>query len=132
MTPILVLIAVAFAAWWFAKEKSSRFPQRLDALRRSLQLHAQARQATDPFGADDLNRLASDLQEAVSLCNDSVDAVHARWSALRPQLLHLTSEDILNRVDLFYIPEREEYKAAIFNVVATLDKKEQAALKRPA
>lgn len=126
MTEILLLVAAIFGIWIFKNSKTKQYPNRLLELEQALQTHAALRlhRNEDAQTSQNLELLAKDLQRAQYLVNDGNDSVRSNWSRLRPQILHLTSEDTLKSVDLFYTDRREEFKAAVYDLVSRLDKME--------
>lgn len=119
----MLLLAAAGIAMFFAVQAARRraYPHRLMELGQALKLHAAARKHTDREGADELVRLAEDLALAQSLANGSDEGLQSQWHRLRPQLLHLTSESALQRVDLFHSDRRYAIQQAVYDLVARLD-----------
>lgn len=119
----MLLLAAAGLAVFFAVKAARRraYPHRLMELEQALRLHAAARKHTDREGADELVRLAEDLALARGLVNGSDEGLRAQWHRLRPQLLHLTSESALQRVDLFHSDRRHAIQQAVYDLVTRLD-----------
>jgi hypothetical protein len=128
MTEFLLLAAVALVGLWIYKaSKAKKFPNRLHELEQALQTHADLRlhRNKDTIGSAELTKLAEALRRSQHLLNEGSESVHANWSKLRPQILHLTSEDALNSVDLFYSDRRDEFKFALYHLVGRLDELER-------
>ena len=120
----LLLLVVAGVAAFFAVKAARRrsYPHRLMDLEQALKLHAAARRQTDPQGAGELIQLADDLAYSQRLVNGSGgEALRTEWRRLRPQLLHLTSESALQRVDLFYSDRRHSIQQAVYDLVTRID-----------
>lgn len=121
---ILVLVAAGVGIWMFKKSKTSRYPHRLFELQQALNNHADLllHRNHDEETATELSRLAEHLKLALQLPREPAEFVRQHWMLARPHLLHLTSEDALKRVDLFYSDRREPTKAALYDLIGRLDK----------
>jgi hypothetical protein len=129
MTELLFIAAALVGLWIYKTSRTNKLPNRLLELEQALQTHADLRlhRNKDVAGSAQLTELAAALRRSQHLLNESNESVRANWSRLRPQMLHLTSEDALKSVDLFYTDRREEFKAAIYHLIGHLDKLERKA-----
>jgi uncharacterized membrane protein YccC len=125
MIEILFLVGVAIAFWAFSKSKSKKHPQRLYEIEQELRKQADLwlHRNKDVATSNELNQYADAIKTAQLLANESSESVRQKWSPLRPHLLHLSSEEALKRIDLFYSDRQPEFKAAIYDLVSRLDKK---------
>ncbi|MCK9688464.1 hypothetical protein [Scleromatobacter humisilvae] len=119
---LLLLVAAGIVVFVGLKAARSRtYPHRLMDLEQALRLHATARRQSDPEGAAELMQLADDLAHAQRLVNGGDMALRAEWRRLRPQLLHLTGEAALQRVDLFYSDRKNSIQQAVYDLVKRID-----------
>jgi len=102
MAELMLLIAALIGLWLFKSSKAKRYPNRLLELEQALQTQADLRlhRNKDAETSCQLAKLAEDLKRAQYLLNEGSESVRSNWPRLRPQMLHLTSEEILTRVDL--------------------------------
>ncbi|MES2384341.1 MAG: hypothetical protein V4593_07320 [Pseudomonadota bacterium] len=128
MTEILLLVGAAIAFWAFSKSTSKKHPHRLSEIEQALRKQADLwlHRNKDVASSNELIQYADALKEAQFLANESSESMRQKWEAIRPHVLHLTSEDSLKRMDLFYSDRQQEFKAALYELVTRLDKKASA------
>jgi leucyl aminopeptidase len=123
----VLLLAAGFwgAVFAFKNMKKAKHPQRLFELENALQNHADLAmyRNQDPETAQELEELLTHLKSARGLVNAPTEAVSGEWRTIRRSLLHLTSEPLLKRVDLFYTDRRDDIKAAVYALISAVDKR---------
>jgi hypothetical protein len=123
MAELLIFVVALVGFCIYKASKAKKHPNRLLELELALRTHADLwlHRNKDASASAEMTMLADDLRSARQLLNEGSESVHASWSRLRPQVLHLTSERALKSVDLFYTDRREEFKAAVYDLTNRLD-----------
>ena len=124
MNEIFFIAALAFGIWIYRTSKIKKYPNRLHEVEQALKIQADLwlYRNKDVQASGEFRQLAIDLKTAQSLLNEGAESVRAHWWCIRPQIFQLTSEEGLKKIDFFYSDRREEVKAALYDLVARLDK----------
>ena len=113
----------------YKRWKRASYPDRIVEMWSALDTQADLyrHRNKDPATADQLAAHAANLKHAQLLVNASNDAVAQDWPKVRHTVSHLSSEDGLKSAGLYYTDRREDIKAALFDLLGRLDKKEGRA-----
>lgn len=122
----LIVFAVLIVGFWiYRKSKVEKYPDRLFEIETALETKSDLwrYKAKDEYEAERLSQHAKDLKFCQFMVNDSDAFVKENWGSVRPGLLHLTGEDMLSKIDLYYSDRADDYRSALGNLIDKLDKK---------
>ena len=115
----IVIFIIGFSI--YKRSKSKNYPIHIYEIRKALETKSELLRykAKDDYEADKFMQLSKDLE--MINCSDLV--LKDNWLRVRPSLINLTSEEMLRMLNLDSNDKVDDYKAALWDLMAKLERR---------